>query len=221
MLNRISLVVLASGQGVSKDFPPGWNGEAKSPPQGWRSWNAFGANINDTTFRSAVDIISAKSWELPGKPGKFSLLDVGYNHVGIDEGWENCSGGDPNNGQRQHDPEGFPLINTDKFPSLKALVDYGHSHGVKMGWYLNGCACGEKKERLLNYKGDIQRLHEFGFDAAKFDGCGAATNMTYYAELMLQTNRSYEIENCHWGHCGSDSWYHNPDGSSCPTEQWW
>ena len=22
------------------------------------------------------------------------------------------------------------------------------------------------------------------------------------------------------GHCGSDSWYHNPDGSSCPTESW-
>ena len=23
------------------------------------------------------------------------------------------------------------------------LVRYGHSKGVHMGWYLNGCACGE------------------------------------------------------------------------------
>jgi len=99
-------------------------------------------------------------------------------------------------------------------------VDYGHSHGVAMGWYLNGCACGERKERLLNYRGDIQRLHEYGFDAAKFDGCGAATNMTLYAELMAETGRSFAVENCHWGSCGADKWYHNPDGSSCPTEKW-
>lgn len=65
------------------------------------------------------------------------------------------------------------MINVDKFPDMKKLVNYGHSKNVKMGWYLNGCACGERKERLLNYQGDIQRLHEFGFDAAKFDGCGA------------------------------------------------
>jgi len=54
----------------------------------------------------------------------------------------------------------------------------------------------------------------------KFDGCGAATNMTYYAELMAATGRTYAIENCHWGSCGRDAWYHNPDGSSCPTEKW-
>ena len=55
----------------------------------------------------------------------------------------------------------------------------------------------------------------FGFDAVKLDGCGAATNMTYYAELMAATGRSYVVENCHWGKCGADAWYHNPDGSSC------
>ena len=111
-------------------------------------------------------------------------------------------------------------MNTDKFPDLKWLVDYGHRAGVRMGWYLNGCACGERKERLLNYQGDVQRLHEYGFDAVKLDGCGAATNMTRYAELMAATGRSYEIENCHWGHCGADAWFHNPDGSSCPTASW-
>ena len=37
-------------QGNSTAFPPGWNHLAKSPPMGWRSWNAFGANINDKTF---------------------------------------------------------------------------------------------------------------------------------------------------------------------------
>ena len=96
-----------------------------------------------------------------------SLADAGYSRVGIDEGWENCSGSDANHGLRQHDVDGFPMVNTLKFPDLKWLVDYGHSRSVKMGWYLNGCACGERKERLLNYQGDVQRLHEYGFDGVK------------------------------------------------------
>ena len=37
---------------------------------------------------------------------------------------------------RQHDADGFPLVNKDKFPDLEWLVDYGHSKNVKMGWYL-------------------------------------------------------------------------------------
>ena len=138
-----------------------------------------------------IDAITLKAYTVDGQPS--SLADMGYARVGIDEGadsppiasfnhgvlgWENCSGSDPNHGLRQHDVNGFPMVNTDKFPDLKSLVDYGHAKNIKMGWYFNGCACGERKERLLNYQGDIQRLVEYGFDGAKFDGCGAATNMT-------------------------------------------
>lgn len=38
--------------------------------------------------------------------------------------------------------------------------------------------------------------------------------MTYYAELMQATGKSYTIENCHWGHCTAS------DNSSCPTTGW-
>ena len=55
----------------------------------------------------------------------------------VDEGWENCSGSDPNNGLRQHDAQGFPMVNTDKFPDLKTLVDYSHSKNIKMGWWVS------------------------------------------------------------------------------------
>ena len=40
--------------------------------------------------------------------------------------------------------------------------------------------------------------------------------MTRYAELMRRTGKTFAVENCHWGKCGQDAWYHNPDGSSCP-----
>ena len=210
-MRRVSLILAfiggVSAQGTSTAFPPGWNQEAITPPMGWRSWNAFHANINNKTFVDAISALTAKVWSVDGV--MVSLADVGYSRVGIDEGWENCSGAKPNDGQRQHDEDGFPMVNTDKFPDLKWLVDYGHAQGVLMGWYLNGCACGERKERVLNYFGDVQRLYEYGFDAVKLDGCGAATNMTRYAELMQATGKTYEIENCHWGSCGADKWYHS------------
>ena len=58
----------------------------------------------------------------------------------------------------QHYVNGTPVVNS-KFPDLKALVDYGHAHKVKMGFYLNGCACGERHEHLINYQGDVELTH--------------------------------------------------------------
>ena len=35
---------------------------------------------------------------------------------------------------------------------MSALVAFGHSKSVKMGFYQNGCACGEKTELTINYE---------------------------------------------------------------------
>ena len=97
---------------------------------------------------------------------------------------------------------------------MPGLVKYGHDKGVKMGWYENGCACGEHVELAINYEGDVKLLHDFEFDAVKLDGCGAQRNMTLYAELMKESGKNYSIENCHWGRCT------DADDSSCPTVDW-
>jgi hypothetical protein len=86
-----------------------------------------------------------------------SLCDLGFCSVGIDEGWEHCTlprlnnitGGnnsyctsfDPKNANHsctQHDAGGAPMVNSlfGGRAGLKALVDYGHSRGVRMGWYV-------------------------------------------------------------------------------------
>ena len=101
-----------------------------------------------------------------------------------------------------------------KFSDLGAVVKYGHFNNLKVGWYQNGCACGEKQELDVNYEGDVRNLHDLNFDAVKLDGCGAQRNLTKYAQLMKQSGKSYAIENCHWGRC-TDS-----DDSSCPTQEW-
>jgi hypothetical protein len=38
-----------------------------------------------------------------------------------------------------------------KFPDMAGLVQYGHGKGLKMGWYENGCACGERVALPQNY----------------------------------------------------------------------
>ena len=69
------------------------------------------------------------------------------------------------------------------------LVTYGHAAGLKMGWYENGCACGERRALEQNYVGDVRLLHSLGFDGVKLDGCGAQRNMTLYAQLMEATGK--------------------------------
>jgi hypothetical protein len=174
-------------------YPPGWNGLAEKPPLGWRSWNAWGARVSQDNFKASMDAMAAKVWTVDGMKN-VSLIDVGYSSAGIDEGWEGCGQGV--NGT-QHDAQGNPVVNS-KFPDLAGLVKYGHSLGLKVGWYENGCACGERHALMQNYEGDVRRLNELGFDGVKLDGCGAQRNMTLYAQLMKATGKSYLIENCHW-----------------------
>ena len=135
--------------------------------------------------------------------------------AGIDEGWEGCDLGVKGT---QHYLNGTPAVNPRSFPDMKGLVDYGHSKGVEMCLYYNGCGCIEKREPAsgwdVDYAGDIRSLAAFGFDAVKFDGCGRLCNLTMYADLMHQTGRAFAIENCHWGFCTDD------DASSCPTQEW-
>jgi hypothetical protein len=149
-------------------------------------------------------------WTIEGKPN-MSLLDAGYSSMGIDEGWEGCGQGV---NKTQHDAKGDPVINKARFPDMAGMVKYTHDKGLKIGWYENGCACGERQGLMQNYEGDVRQLNALGFDSVKLDGCGAQRNMTLYADLMQKTGKGFEIENCHWGRCNSG------DDSSCPTADW-
>jgi alpha-galactosidase len=107
------------------------NGLALTPPMGWRSWNCFHGNVNQTKIEEQVDGLVARN---ASRGDGLSLLDHGYESIGLDDNWQACGTGI--NGSF-HDANGHPLVNTATFPSMKGMCSYGHSKGVKMGWYLN------------------------------------------------------------------------------------
>ena len=164
----------------SKAFPPGWNGLARTPPMGWRSWNAFGPRITQDIILEQAAALAAKNRTVPGSKSGVSLCDLGYCSVGVDEGWEGCGLGV--NGT-QHAADGRPVVAL-TFPDTGAMVARIHELGLAAGWYLNGCKCGERTEVAANYAGEIRTLHAFGFDSVKIDGCGAQRNQTRYAEFV-------------------------------------
>ena len=111
----------------------------------------------------AADAMVAKNRTITGYTAKVSLVDLGYGSVGVDEGWEGCGQGVDHT---QHDAHGVPTIDS-AFPDTQNMVKQIHALGLSCGWYLNGCKCGERTEKLINYQGDIKDLHDFGFDGVK------------------------------------------------------
>ena len=79
---------------------------------GWNSWNYFAGKVTDKDIRDAADQIVATG-----------MKDAGYIYVNIDDTWE---------GER--DANGVLHTNS-KFPDMKALADYVHSKGLKIGIY--------------------------------------------------------------------------------------
>ena len=85
---------------------------AQTPAMGWNSWNYFAERVDDKGVRAAADQIVATG-----------MKDAGYVYVNIDDTWE---------GER--DASGVLHTNA-KFPDMKALADYVHSKGLKIGIY--------------------------------------------------------------------------------------
>jgi hypothetical protein len=85
-------------------------------------------NVSQHAILQQVDALTVS------RNGNPSLLQMGYNHIGIDDGWQACGTGI--NGSF-HDKEGKPLINKTRFPDMRAMNRQAHAKGVKMGWYAN------------------------------------------------------------------------------------
>jgi alpha-galactosidase len=129
-----------------------WNGLAKTPPMGWNSWNKFASRVDDEVVRAIADAMASNG-----------MKEAGYTYINIDDTWE---------GQR--DAHGNIMSNK-KFPDMKALADYVHSKGLKLGIYSspgpNTCAGYEGS--YGHEEQDANTWAAWGIDYLKYDWCGA------------------------------------------------
>jgi alpha-galactosidase len=123
---------------------------AETPPMGWNSWNHFGVNIDDATIRKQADAMVSSG-----------MRDAGYTYINIDDGWEGT-----------RDAHGLIRSNS-KFPDMKALADYVHKKGLKLGIYSTpGPKTCQGLEGSYNHEHlDAQTFADWGVDYLKYDLC--------------------------------------------------
>lgn len=130
---------------------------ALTPPMGWNSWNCWGLSVSQEKVISSAQAIIDKG-----------LADFGYSYINVDDAWEaaerNADGTIPTN---------------EKFPDMKGLGDWLHSHGLKFGIYSSpgDRTCGGYLGSINHEKEDAETYNSWGVDYLKYDWCG------YYKEF--------------------------------------
>jgi alpha-galactosidase len=173
---------------LSNDFPAvRYNGLARTPPMGWNSWNKFHRNVDDKAVRGIADAMAANG-----------MKEAGYVYVNIDDTW-----------QGKRNAEGV-LESNDKFPDMKALADYVHSKGLKIGIYSSPGpkTCAQFEGSFGHEEQDAKTWAAWGFDYLKYDWCSASqvydvkSLPAVYAkmgEALLKSGRPIVYSLCQYG----------------------
>lgn len=160
---------------------------AVTPPMGWMSWNYFAENINEKELREMADAMVSSG-----------MLKVGYKYLFIDDGWQ---GGRDNRNNIIADPKKFPS-------GIKALADYVHSKGLKLGIYSDAAqlTCAGYTASLNFEEQDAKTFARWGIDYLKYDYCGApadsATAVLRYKKMgdaLRKSGRDIVFAICEWG----------------------
>eukprot|EP01084_Bolivina_argentea_P007717 14491_1 len=161
------------------------NGLARTPPLGWRSWNCYWFDINQTIIKDVMTALVDKSRKVNGIPT--SLAEIGYNNAGIDDGWQHCNAYEKlfhNNSA----PNGWPVVNTTVFPDLSGLIKYAHNNNLTVNWYFNNCKCSEHNAYPANEANDVKWMRLMGISGVKLDGCGSSMNTSNWNRLINETS---------------------------------
>ncbi len=129
------------------------NGLVRTPPMGWNSWNLFAGRVDDKTVRGIADAMVTSG-----------MRDAGYVYVNIDDTWEGARDANGN------------ITGNLKFPDMKALADYVHSKGLKIGIYSSPGpkTCAGYEGSYGHEDQDAKTYAAWGFDYLKYDWCSAS-----------------------------------------------
>ena len=170
------------------------NGLAKTPPMGWNSWNLFAGRVDDATVRTIADAMVTSG-----------MRDAGYIYVNIDDTWEGV-----------RDAQGM-LQTNHKFPDMKALADYVHSKGLKLGIYSSPGprTCAGYPASYGHEEQDAKMWASWGIDYLKYDWCSAGNiykpenlQPVYQkmGEALQATGRPIVFSLCEYGLGSVEKW---------------
>ena len=174
--------------------------QARTPPMGWNSWNAFRTEVDEAKVVGAAQTIVDTG-----------LAKLGYVYVNIDDGWW----------LKRRTRDGRMEIRTGIFPSAKVkgkdssfrpYTDKIHAMGLKAGIYTdvgrNACSQaydlhspnlpeGSTAEREVGLYGHVDQdialyFRDWGFDYIKVDACGVNVYGASAAVVKEQQYRPLE-----------------------------
>ena len=174
--------------------PVPYNGLAKTPPMGWNSWNKFASKVTDQLVRETADAMVSNG-----------MKAAGYVYVNIDDTWEGT-----------RDSAGNIRTN-DKFPDMKALADYVHSKGMKLGIYSSPGpkTCAGYEGSFKHEEQDAKTFAAWGIDYLKYDWCSATQVYDYHSmpaiyakmgEALLHSGRPIVYSLCQYGVLEGPTW---------------
>jgi alpha-galactosidase len=198
------LPLLGRELGGSLLYAQKFEGLAATPQMGWNSWNKFRGDIHEDIIRGIADAMV-----------ETGLRDAGYVYVNIDDHW-----------QTDRDSLGFIVADPAKFPSgIKALADYIHSKGLKMGIYSDAGrqTCGGRPGSFGHEYQDAIQYAAWGIDYLKYDWCfsddinpkGAYNLMR---DALRAAGRPVFFSICEWGRNKPWEWAENTGHSWRTTD---
>ena len=158
---------------------------AQTPPMGWNSWNTFACDVSEQLIREIADAMVSSG-----------LKAAGYQYVNIDDCW-----------QVSRDAQGNIVADPARFPSgIKALADYVHSKGLKLGLYTDAgrLTCQKRPGSFDHELQDAKTYASWGVDYVKVDWCyseGLDPEVQYakVRDALAQAGRPIVFSICNWG----------------------
>lgn len=170
------------------------NGLGSTPPMGWNSWNHFNCMIDEKMIRDTADALVSTG-----------LAKLGYRYVNIDDCWAEIS----------RDDKGYLVPKKSTFPSgMKALADYVHGKGLKLGIYSDAgyFTCSKQMPGSLGHEEeDAKTFASWGIDYLKYDNCnndGSKPLVRYpvMTQALMNAGRPIFFSLCEWGDMHPATW---------------
>ena len=206
-LTRTALLCIMLATATVQATAQKWENLAETPQMGWNSWNKFQGNISEEVIKGIADAMVEEG-----------LLEAGYTYLNIDDCWH---------GKR--DADGFIQVDAKKFPSgMKALADYVHSKGLKMGIYSDAGTetCGGYPGSLGHEYQDAIQYSRWGIDYLKYDWCNTPNinpkgAYTLISDALRAAGRPILLSMCEWGNSHPWKWARDVGHSWRTTPDIW